>query len=821
MDTSISKSSKRAQKNSWQYERFEPRQLLAGVVFVDMIGNNLHVVGDHQGNAVEIDLNATQSSNLVQGQNGTTVRFSNDFDAGVDLSRMRDLRIFSNSGDDTITIKGDSSFIRDDLIVSLGYGNDSLYVVGNEAAPFEISDDFKLYAMAGHDSLMLSDVSIGDDAFLFGGAGADAFSLNRTEVGDRFYAWGQYGHDEFLVNESSFGDDVRIEFGLGADRLEANRSQFGDRMIVNGRQGWDTMMIRDCIGDERRQSIRTIERETTQTNVRNGSQEAIDQIKADFFELADEFDKDSANWIHNGLTDLAGQHGVSLVSLDLDPESQTVTIDDPTPTVSVLWDQAIQVAVANTAPGPTIASRAYAMMHTAMYDAWSTFDATAASTLMQDTYQRPASENTEANKSVAMSYAAYRILDHLFADQSDIFAQVMQDLGLGIGANSTDPTTAPGIGNLMAEALIEYRETDGSNEENGYVDNTGYAPTNPVGDVDNIERWTPEYVPIDAEPGTEDRHQAFLTPQWGNVTPFALQSGSEFRPEAPQPFLLVDGSVDLDAKTITLANDSVLEIEKDLIGTVINPEFIAQAEAVVQYSADLTDQQKLIAEFWEDGGGTSFPPGTFMTFGQFVSARDNHSVDQDAKMFFALGNAVFDAGIATWEAKVHYDYARPVRVIRELGELGLIGQYNNELGGYAIDAWTPEAGTQTILATEFLTYQTPGSDPSPPFAEYTSGHSAFSAAGATILQLFTGSDNFEASVTFESGESRFEPGETPVSSVILAWDTFSAAADEAGLSRLYGGIHFEEGDVNGRALGTDVGHAVWEKASYYINGGTT
>ena len=256
------------------------------------------------------------------------------------------------------------------------------------------------------------------------------------------------------------------------------------------------------------------------------------------------------------------------------------------------------------------------------------------------------------------------------------------------------------------------------------------------------------------------------------------------------------------------------------MGTVINPEFISQAEEVIDFSANLTDEQKLIAEFWEDGGGTSFPPGTWMTFGQFVSARDSNSLDEDAQLFFALGNAVFDAGVATWEAKAFYDYVRPVRAIRSLGELGLIGEFNADLGGFAIEAWAgPELGTQTILATDFTTYQTPGSDPSPPFAEYTSGHSAFSAAGATILELFSGSDAFGADITFAPGESRFEPDFTPQSETTLAWETFADAADEAGLSRLYGGIHFEEGDINGRILGQEVGAAVFETAQFFINGG--
>ncbi|WP_143437904.1 vanadium-dependent haloperoxidase, partial [Hydrocoleum sp. CS-953] len=504
--------------------------------------------------------------------------------------------------------------------------------------------------------------------------------------------------------------------------------------------------------------------------------------------------------------------------LQVDPNTQLVTVNDPSPSISVLWDRAVQQAVINSRVGPTVASRAYSMVHTAIYDAWAAYDPLAVGTQLGDDLQRPESENTEANKAEAMSFSAYRVLTDLFPEEVEIFNDVMETLGLDPNNTTTDTTTPAGIGNVSGQALLAFRHNDGSNQEgndpNGdgtpYSDISGYQPQNPAGDPIDIEFWTPENVPIDDPNG---RVQNFLTPQWGNVTPFGLKSGEELRPVAPEPFLLVDGEVDLDAGTITLADQSVVPISQDIIGTIINPEFIAQTEQVVNFSANLTDEQKLIAEFWEDGGGTSFPPGTWMSFGQFVSARDEHTLDQDVELFFNLGNAVFDAGVATWEAKVFYDYARPVRTVRELGEQGLIGEFNEELGGYAIEAWAgPGEGTQTILATDFLTYQTPGSDPSPPFAEYVSGHSTFSAAGAEILQRFTGDDEFGASVTFAPGESRFEPGVTPTETVTLEWETFSEASDEAGFSRLYGGIHFEDGDVNGRSLGRQVAGEVWEEA---------
>ena len=543
--------------------------------------------------------------------------------------------------------------------------------------------------------------------------------------------------------------------------------------------------------------------------------------------------------------------------INLNYETQFVTVANSDPTVSVIWDRQVQQAVINDISGPTIASRAYGILHTAMYDAWSAYADTPISTNLGDDLQRPSAENTDANKSEAMSYAAYYVLVDLFPEQQQMFARQMADLGYDISTISTDNSDPAGIGYISAQALLNVRRQDGSNQTGNlggdrvlmqslmgetpqsrrlrssspttgdatasrtalhrYSDYTGYQPANQPGDIEFIELWTPDVVPSG---NGESRTQEFLTPQWGNVTPFALESGSQFRPSAPQPFLLVEGTVDLDAKTITLSDGRVLEISRDLVGTIINPEFIAQAETVVEYSKDLTDKQKLIAEFWEDGAGTSFPPGTFMTFGQYVSERDRHTLDDDAQMFFALGNAELDAGIAAWDAKVAYDYARPVSVVRELGELGLIGEYSSELGGYAIEAFAGYGeGTETILASDFITYQTPESDLSPPFAEYVSGHSTFSTAGAEVLKQFTGSDEFGASVFFPPGTSRFETGLTPQNNITLTWDTFSDAADESGISRLYGGIHFVEGDLNGRALGREVGNAVYAQAQFYINGG--
>ena len=95
----------------------------------------------------------------------------------------------------------------------------------------------------------------------------------------------------------------------------------------------------------------------------------------------------------------------------------------------------------------------------------------------------------------------------------------------------------------------------------------------------------------------------------------------------------------------------------------------------------------------------------------------------------------------------------------------------------------------------------------------------FSAAAAEILRLFTGRNGFGASVTFPAGSSRLEPGAVPASDLTLSWATFSEAADQAGISRRYGGIHFEQGDLDARATGREAARRAWGKALTYFKGG--
>jgi hypothetical protein len=111
----------------------------------------------------------------------------------------------------------------------------------------------------------------------------------------------------------------------------------------------------------------------------------------------------------------------------------------------------------------------------------------------------------------------------------------------------------------------------------------------------------------------------------------------------------------------------------------------------------------------------------------------------------------------------------------------------------------------------------------PPFAEYTSGHNAFSEAASAVFISFAGTDSFKTAmlVMMPGGTSTVEPGLVPRDNTGFRFTSFTDAADQAGWSRRYGGIHFEDGDLQGRTLGHQIGKVVWAKALTYFNGTAT
>jgi len=291
----------------------------------------------------------------------------------------------------------------------------------------------------------------------------------------------------------------------------------------------------------------------------------------------------------------------------------------------------------------------------------------------------------------------------------------------------------------------------------------------------------------------------------------------------------------------------------------------------------LGDYGRIIAEYWADGPASETPPGHWNSIANAVSddfealgplrvGGQGPAVDRlewDTKLYLAVNGATHDAAISAWGVKGYYDSSRPISMIRYMGELGqssdptlpsfdqdglllepgLVEVVTAEssspaarhedladhVGEIAVRTWmgppedpeTQTSGVGWILAADWVPYQRP-TFVTPSFAGYVSGHSTFSRAAAEVLTGITGSEFFPGGLgewRIEEDSLEFESG--PDEEIVLQWATYADAADDAGVSRLYGGIHVPADDLRGREIGYECGIAAWELARQYYDGSVT
>jgi len=185
-------------------------------------------------------------------------------------------------------------------------------------------------------------------------------------------------------------------------------------------------------------------------------------------------------------------------------------------------------------------------------------------------------------------------------------------------------------------------------------------------------------------------------------------------------------------------------------------------------STTRTADQTNVAYFWAGGPGTATPPGEWNVIAQIAATQKNNTLAQNARLFAMLDTTLADAAIVSWESKYFYDMWRPVTAIRQ-------ASIDNNPATVVDPNWT------SLLVT-------------PPFQTYTSGHSTFSGAAAAALKGFFGTDQMSFVVPSEVAgvPSR-------------SFTSFSQAAAEAGISRIYGGIHFNFDNVAGLTSGKQLG----------------
>lgn len=440
------------------------------------------------------------------------------------------------------------------------------------------------------------------------------------------------------------------------------------------------------------------------------------------------------------------------------------------PSIVVEWNRVAGLAVQLAVTPVTIAARIYAMLNEAIYNAWAHYDSLAYFT-QSGLSKRSLLERNSINRRVAISHAAHGVLSEFFPNLIYQFDALLQP-NIADAWQSLGGWQAGNVGREVAYRVIRSRDGDGANMRGDlapgfYSDYTGYQSVNTPDVITDLSRWQPLRLPNAAGVLIVQR---FLTPHWGRVRPFALSSGAQYRP-------------------------------------ALNPRMAQpyEIDEILALSAGLDDRSKALGDFFAQNPGAVTPPGQWLQVAEQVAAIDRNDLDSDVKLFFTTAQAGLDASIAAWDAKRFHDQSRPVTVIPALYR------------GQQIRAWGgPGRGTQTIAGEAWVPWQRPVNR-TPPFPDFVSGHSTFSAACATAIARVRGSDVITLRATVPAGAFRTDPG-LPATDISFTWSRLSEMADAAGLSRRITGIHWQRSDFAGRTLGKQVGTAVANKALELFDG---
>jgi hypothetical protein len=244
-----------------------------------------------------------------------------------------------------------------------------------------------------------------------------------------------------------------------------------------------------------------------------------------------------------------------------------------------------------------------------------------------------------------------------------------------------------------------------------------------------------------------------------------------------------------------------------------------EIEELVGITASLTDAQKVTAEFWAGGPFTVSPPGMCVWLWKEYMRSFSHTNNTWIYSGYDLAQHIFETGRIVWGLKKLYMQARPIQEIRRVYRGQTLIKYDGT--PIAGESWVP------YQETEFVT---------PPFADFPSGHSAFSQSFANVMTSWFGSRiqetervlfpdlnllspafqkaqiNKYCTFVFPAGESLIQHRSVPAADVTLHWSTWQELADSAGLSRKYGGIHATSAHVGSQAVANRL-HTILK--SYY------
>lgn len=413
-------------------------------------------------------------------------------------------------------------------------------------------------------------------------------------------------------------------------------------------------------------------------------------------------------------------------------------LDSGSPLAQVVIPRFLPIAAQDISPtfgDVTLIFRVGTVLAIGLFDALAPYNPTAVGVYTR-IERRPQEEWTLRNMNIASLYASYHVARGLLPHRENVWRSMLTDYGLD-PADGMDLSAPAGIGTAAGKGAIAARLHDGMNQVGNYANNTDYAPVNTAYELVDASRWQPA---IRRQGMGIHAVQQFVTPQMANTEPFANFNPRDYRIPVPS----ASNSENWDA-------------------------YKSQVDHVLEVSANLTDEDKMMAEFFDN---------KIVSIGWSVIqavVQNRLSPMEFVHLDLLTQAAVFDAMIFTWQEKTRYDAVRPFSAIAHV--------YGDEL----VTAWAgPGMGTREISATQWQSYINVADHP-----EYPSASMCACQAHAQAARRYFDTDELGLTVTYAAGSSRIEPGITPAEDVTLHFATWTEFEEECGRSRVLGGTHFQ------------------------------
>ena len=378
--------------------------------------------------------------------------------------------------------------------------------------------------------------------------------------------------------------------------------------------------------------------------------------------------------------------------------------------------------------------------------------------------RRPQQEWTLENMNIATLYASYQSLRGMLPQREAVWAALLTDFGLDPADGMEDTTTPAGIGTAAGIGAVEARLHDGMNQLGDYADNTDYVPVNSAYELVDAGRWQPALIKTGLGNYVA---QTYVTPQYANVEPYADFDPRDYRHPAP-----------------TASDPANWD------------EYVAQVDHMLEATANLTDEQKMMAELFDN---------KIVALGfSFIHAA---IANQISPMDFARGDwltmgALLDAMTVTWQEKTRFDAVRPFSAIAHV--------YGDEM----VSGWGgPGMGTMDIPASQWQSYLPVSDHP-----EYPSASTCACAAHGQAARHFFGTDELNWTVTFPAGSSLVEPGVTPAEDLSVTFETWSQLEAACGESRVWSGVHFPPSVEASRNMCHAFGDNMWTTFQSLMDG---